>query len=74
MKFIDADAHANIGNLIPADNEVLLDKTNKRIVIGDGSTRGGVQNTVIQGVYRTITSIYNRDCRCLNITTPTKAM
>jgi hypothetical protein len=42
MKFIDVDAHENIGNLIPAADEILIDKKNKRIVVGDGVTPGGI--------------------------------
>jgi hypothetical protein len=60
MKFRNSDAHRNIGNLVPADNEILLDKRNKRIVIGDGETAGGVQNTTSKGYYRAITSKYRR--------------
>ncbi len=42
MKFRNVDAHENIGNLIPGSNEVLLDKKNNTLVVGDGETEGGI--------------------------------
>lgn len=60
MKFIDVDAHENIGKLVPAANEILIDKKNKRIVLGDGVTAGGVANTTTKDHFRSIDSKYRR--------------
>lgn len=51
---------AQLATFTPADDELFIDTTKNTIVIGDGSTTGGVPLQTAASVNRALTSLYRR--------------